>query len=153
MHSLLVLLNEYFWNKKIYDFPKEVESKIITPPLMGVIPPKQGRVIPRKSYFWWKNAPNTWKWFHPIKISGKWLTFHHTKRPLIVVQSSLTYIHYFDQPSQEFKQSTKNQVKAKPLSLELLQGEQTQAQSFKSPKSSKLMYKEIERKEKYVMIT
>ena len=37
----------------------------------------------------------------------------------IVVQPSLTYIHYFDQPSQEFNQSTKNQMKANPLSLAL----------------------------------
>ena len=37
----------------------------------------------------------------------------------IVVQPFLTYIHYLDQPSQGFNQSTKNQMKKKPLSLEL----------------------------------
>ena len=77
------------------------------------------------------------KWAHLIYSGSAFFDLH----PLLC------------QPSQEFKQSTKNQVKAKPLSLELLQGEQTQAQSLKNPKSSKLMYKEIERKEKYVMIT
>ena len=47
----------------------------------------------------------------------------------------------------------KNQVKEQIPFTWTLQGEQTQAQSLTNPKSSKLFYNEIERKEKYVMIT
>ena len=70
-----------------------------------------------------------------------------------MVQSSLTYIYCLDQPSQGFNQSTKKSSENKTIFTYTLQGEQTQDQSLTNPKSFKLLYKEIERKEKYVMIT
>ena len=32
-----------------------------------------------------KNIPNIWKWFHSIKLSKKWFTFHHTKHTLSLI--------------------------------------------------------------------
>ena len=71
----------------------------------------------------------------------------------IVVQSSLTYIHYLDQPSQGFNQSTKNPSENKTNFTCKLQGELTQAQSLTNPKSYQTLVQRKDRNEKYVLIT
>ena len=71
----------------------------------------------------------------------------------IVVRSSLTYIHYLDQPSQGFNQSTKNPSENKTTFTCKLQGELTQAQSLTNPKSYQTLVQKKDRNEKNVMIT
>ena len=70
-----------------------------------------------------------------------------------MVRSSLTYIHYLDQPSQGFNQSTKKPSESKTTFTCKLQGELTQAQSLTNPKSYQTLFQRKDRKEKYVMIT
>ena len=70
-----------------------------------------------------------------------------------MVQSSLTYVHYLDQPSQGFNQSTKK-TKWKQNNFHLqLQGELTQAQSLTNSKSYQTLVQRKYRIKRYVMIT
>ena len=59
-----------------------------------------------------------------------------------MVQSFLTYIHYLDQPSQRFNQSTKK-TKWKQNNFHLqLQDELTQAHPLQTQRVIKLLFKE-----------